>query len=416
MPRHGPFYQWRRTIAKHLPNLSKPQVSVLALWTWGMVCTRCASLTTVAVFLSLFFECPLNTMRQRLREFYQEAKAKAGQHRQDLDLSTCFAPLLRWVVEGWPNRQLPIALDASTLGAKFVVLAISVVYRGCAVPVAWKILPATLSTPWKDEWLKLLDQFRGAVPHGWSVRAMTDRGLWAPWLFKAIVALGWHPFMRINLGGKFCPDGQTQFLPLKSFTPKEGTRWRGRGIAFSTPNRQIHATLLAWWGPGHDEPWLILTDLAPEAGEADWYGLRSWIEQGFKDCKGGGWQWQHTRMSDPARAERLWLAIAVATLWLLRVGGEAEQKGWDKEAEASAEEDLLAALATKKAPPAKKQRRTKRWRLVSVFALGWLVILSALVKHAPLPRGRWYPEPWPEGEDSPSQPPVAPNNGKKTYP
>ena len=37
MPRHGPFYQWRRTIAKHLPNLSKPQVSVLALWTWGMV-------------------------------------------------------------------------------------------------------------------------------------------------------------------------------------------------------------------------------------------------------------------------------------------------------------------------------------------------------------------------------------------
>src|SRR5260370_14150202 len=53
MPRHSPFYQWRRTIAKHLPNLSKPQVSVLALWTWGMVCTRCASLTTVAVFLSL---------------------------------------------------------------------------------------------------------------------------------------------------------------------------------------------------------------------------------------------------------------------------------------------------------------------------------------------------------------------------
>ena len=30
-------------------------------------------------------------------------------------------------------------------------------------------------------------------------------------------------------------------------------------------------------------------------------------------------------LEDPQRAERLWLAIAVATLWLLRVGGSAEE-------------------------------------------------------------------------------------------
>src|SRR5258708_39410578 len=171
--------------------------------------------------------------------------------------------------------------------------------------------------------------------------------------------------------------------------------------------------LLGWVGWEYKEPWLILSDLTTQQGDACWYGLRSWIEQGFKDSKRGGWQWQHTRMSDPARAERLWLAIAVATLWLLRVGGEAEQNGWDKGAGASSEEDLLAALASKKAPPAKKQRRTKRWRLVSVFALGWLVILSALVNHAPLPLGCWYPEPWPEAGDPL---PAVPNTGKKTYP
>jgi len=37
------------------------------------------------------------------------------------------------------------------------------------------------------------------------------------------------------------------------------------------------------------------------------------MEQGFKRIKRGGWQWQYTRMTDPARAERLWLAIAIAT-------------------------------------------------------------------------------------------------------
>jgi len=29
-------------------------------------------------------------------------------------------------------------------------------------------------------------------------------------------------------------------------------------------------------------------------------------------------------MTDPARATRLWLAIAVATLWVISVGGEAD--------------------------------------------------------------------------------------------
>src|SRR5438128_9885823 len=69
----------------------------------------------------------------------------------------------------------------------------------------------------------------------------------------------------------------------------------------------------------------MLTDLAPEASDAGWYGLRAWIEQGFKITKRAGWQWHRTRMRDPERAARLWLAVAVATLWLLSVGGAAEE-------------------------------------------------------------------------------------------
>ena len=70
--------------------------------------------------------------------------------------------------------------------------------------------------------------------------------------------------------------------------------------------------------------WLIVTDLAPEQATAVWYGMRSWIEGGFKDTKRGGWHWHQTKMTDPERAERLWLAIAVATLWVVSVGGEVD--------------------------------------------------------------------------------------------
>src|SRR5271170_5469121 len=72
------------------------------------------------------------------------------------------------------------------------------------------------------------------------------------------------------------------------------------------------------------EPWLIVTDLAAEVAQPTWYGLRGWIEQGYKRVKGEGWKLPRTRITDSQRLERLWLAMALATLWVLKVGGEAE--------------------------------------------------------------------------------------------
>jgi hypothetical protein len=68
-------------------------------------------------------------------------------------VTTCFAPLLGWVLSWWQGTQVALALDASSLGDRFVVLALSVVYRGCAIPVAWTILPANQKHAWRGEWL-----------------------------------------------------------------------------------------------------------------------------------------------------------------------------------------------------------------------------------------------------------------------
>jgi hypothetical protein len=114
-------------------------------------------------------------------------------------------------------------------------------------------------------------------------------------------------------------------------------------------------------------------------------GVRAWIEQGFKLTKRGGWQWQRTRMTDPERAARLWLAVAVATLWLLSVGGEAE---------ASIPPSTLPNVG-EFLGHARRQRRATQLRLVSIFRQGWNLILGALLNQYPLPTGRFVPEPWP---------------------
>ena len=84
--------------------------------------------------------------------------------------------------------------------------------------------------------------------------------------------------LAMNAGGSFRPDGSMSFVPLKRMVPQEGKSWCGAGTAFSTSGRQLAGTLLGWWGPGHKEPWLILSDLPPQQGDASWYGLRGWIE------------------------------------------------------------------------------------------------------------------------------------------
>jgi hypothetical protein len=385
MSRQDPLCVWTKELTKTFAPLSKPQLKGLAEWSFGMVLARCCSLDSVASYLGDWLQQPQLTVRSRLREWYLPATCKStsvyGDKRKELPVQTCFAPLLRWLRRDWPVPRLALALDASTLGQRFVLLAVSVLYRRCAFPAAWKILPATAKGAWKPHWVELLQALRGVLPPDWLVVAMTDRGLWAPWLFREIQLLGWHPLMRINAGGRFRPDGALSFVPLKEMVPRPGKSWCGAGTAFSTPTRQMAGTLLGWWGTGHKEPWLILSDLAPQQGDASWYGLRSWIEQGFKDSKSGGWQWQHTRMEEAQRATRLWLAIAVATFWLLRVGGSAE---------------AVAEAAPASGPFWRYEQMCRQcWGKSSVFARGLRGIQMTLLKQGRLPLGQWMPEAWP---------------------
>ncbi len=324
-------------------------------------------------------------MRQRLREWYYAKEDKRGASRCEVDVSQSFVPLLRWILSWWsaPEKRLALAMDATSLGQRLVVLAISVVYRGCAIPVAWRVLPAIEKGSWKEPWLDLFSPFEEEIPEDWVVIVLADRGLYAKWLWEAIRKCKWHPFLRINRRFFFRPNEGSQFTTLSLAFQQPGCSWAGAGTCFRV--HSIQATLLVRWEAGFAEPWLILTDLPPQQTLPAWYGLRTWIEGGFKHIKSAGWQWQYTRMLDPQRATRFWLAIAVATLWVLSVGGQADAN--------------LPASSLEALPPTHIARhrtpRTSLPRLLSCFHRGLLVILTALLAHRPFPLGRFVPEPWP---------------------
>jgi hypothetical protein len=212
---------------------------------------------------------------------------------------------------------------------------------------------------------------------------LADRGLYAHWLYQQIVQLGWHPYLRINANGKFRWDGAAEWPLLSVLVLQVGGAWSGEIVCFK--ERSLHCTLLACWQARYAAPWLIVTDLTPTQADVCWYSLRTWIECGFKDTKRGGWQWQQTRLSDPERASRLWLAVAVATLWVVSVGGEADATRPVSSLEALPETHVARRRPTRRSRP----------RLLSCFRRGILVILASFIAGTPRLCGRFYPEPWP---------------------
>jgi hypothetical protein len=63
------FDQWRTTIMHHLPLLSKPQATVLALWSFGMVLARSCALSAVSQLLATGMRRNEQTVRQQLPGF-----------------------------------------------------------------------------------------------------------------------------------------------------------------------------------------------------------------------------------------------------------------------------------------------------------------------------------------------------------
>lgn len=384
---------WIRTVTQHMPHLSKAQATVLALLSFGIAMTQACGQSTLTVFLAKLLGKKEDAVRQRLREWYWEANAKQGTKRQELNVTLSFAPLVLWVLSLWPQtpKRLALAMDATTLKDIFTVLSISIVYRGCAIPVAWAILPGNCPGVWKPHWLRLFECLDQTLSPDWFVIVMADRGLYAKWLYQAILRLGWHPFLRINMIGTYRREGESDFRPLPFAAPKIGTHWSGRVTCFR--KRRLQCTLLARWDEGHSEPWLIVTDLPPEHADVCWYAMRAWIEAGFKDLKRGGCRWNYTRMTDPKRAERYWLALAVATLWLVAIGGEADA--------------TLPASSFDELPERHIARQTKkpnrlRPRALSCFRRGALVLLANLMARVMFSLGSFHPESWPASEASPS--------------
>ena len=189
----------QQMIETHLPHLTQAQLTGLAWWVCGAILAGSACQSAVASALSPWGSW--NNLRQYLREWLYDGSDRARPCKTELDVNLCFAPLLKWVLAWWRSGWLApvsstgqaLAVDPTLKGDETTAIVISVVYRSCAIPVAWRIRRANQRGSWMDPIVELLQDLAPAVPREMTVIVLCDRGLASPKLWKQIRAQSLPP-------------------------------------------------------------------------------------------------------------------------------------------------------------------------------------------------------------------------------
>lgn len=356
---------WSAQVSRHLAHLNAGVRRGLSLYSFGIIMLGTSGQSTVVAFLSLLLARPFNTVRQQVREVVYDHGDKAGRKRTDFDITTCFVPLLQWMLHCFApdQRTLVLAIDVTYLRDTFAVFAVSVVIGGSSIPVGWHIQPTTQKGAWNPVWQRLLRTLHTVVPADWQVVVLGDGGLYSKALFTFIRdQLHWHPHLRIDRQGLY-QDSSGAWQPLSSLVFPGMAPTVCQVCCFK--GDPLLCTLLLEWDSQCDKPCMVVTDLPIESARCRTYHLRYWIESGFKDMKRGGLHWEQTKMTDPRRAERLWLVLSLVLLHWTCV---------------SATDPLM----TEPHNFLTYQSFSPSTTGLSAVRLGWLFSLVALITHRPL--------------------------------
>ncbi len=262
------------------------------------------------------------SIARRLRRVLHDPKLKA---------ETCYRPALKTQVnwDGLLKQGTPVvlALDESSQEERVHRLRVSLTSWGTGVPLAWKIW--SQNTPLEEGayWAamdEVLAQVATIVPAGLEVIITADRAYDIPPFIDRVAARGWHWVVRLkaNAATRFL-DAQHREHAVKSrirrYVGAPGQRWKARGRLFKKAGWRP-ASIVAVWAAGTQEPLVVVTDLPPRWEVLRSYDRRFWIEAGFKADKSSGWQWEDSQVTDLEHVERLLVAMAWATLLVLRLG------------------------------------------------------------------------------------------------
>ena len=234
------------------------------------------------------------------------------------------------------RREIVVAMDWTDFDRDGqATLAFNLVTsHGRATPLLW------LSV-WKDEVTDrrnaiedaCLARLAAVVPSGTKVTILADRGFGDHKLFSYLKELGFGYVIRFR-GNIHVTDASGETRPAADWVGKGGRARKLRGAGVTAAAQTPVGAVVCVHAKGMKEPWCLAASDpdAPTVQIVNHYAKRWTIEPNFRDIKDltFGMGLSATRISEPARRDRLLLVNAFAMVLLTLLGAAGESLGFDR--------------------------------------------------------------------------------------
>lgn len=310
------YYTLVQVLSQHRKWLDVRHMRTLAWMIVGLILSGTINLTEWVPYVHSRAQYAQSTVR-RFRRWLDNER---------IQVHKLYGPLIQQALSEWGRNILYLALDTSMLWGRYCIVRISIIYRGRAIPLVWKVLEHQSSTVAFEVYKDLLNKAAQLLlPFNCKVVFLADRGFADTALMAHLTKLGWH--WRIRLKGSFwiyrrgrrrCKVGRV--------TPAVGQALFWHNV-FITAQQYGPVHLAIARHPQSKEFWIVVSSEPTSMVTFEEYGVRFDIEENFLDDKSNGFQLEASLIRSADALSRLCFVLAITTLYLVSQGTVVVEQG-----------------------------------------------------------------------------------------
>jgi Transposase DDE domain len=224
-------------------------------------------------------------------------------------------------------QTVVLVMDGSSVGRGCTALMLHVVYKGRALPLAWRVRQAPKGHFPEDLHIAVVALMREVIPAGAKVVFLGDGEFDGTALQATLNEAGWYYACRTAQSTVATWEGETFRLDTLGACSKPGTLIALQEVKF-TRDAYGPVMVLSCWAKGYHEPQYLVSNMATAEEACRLYEKRFRIETFFSDQKSRGFHIHKSHMSDVQRLSRLLIAACLAYIWIVYLGSVCEKEQW----------------------------------------------------------------------------------------
>jgi hypothetical protein len=317
MSAHSVYQLIQNRLQQTLPQTTRPEtLERLALLVTGMIRSKSAAPAQIARALRALdlVGATTESVERRIRRIENDPC---------LTDALCFHPFAKHHLALGKPKQLLLILDPTTQDDRVLLVAVSVWYRGRALPLCWATWEANTALSGEGFWQRiaaLLAQVAALLPLSIPIIWLADRAFGTPAFVDQLSARGWFYVVRVQDQTRYrdrtgCEDS------VRSLVATRLQRCKRASDVFKKHGWRS-VSLVVYWGRKHQSPLCVVSNLALGWHLIALYKRRYPIEASFRDYKSAGWRWEQGQVTVLEHTRRLLVGMALSTWFAVLAGAE----------------------------------------------------------------------------------------------